>query len=660
MKVSTYSQLGQYRRKFLQYNRLLYASALLGLASPAAYAVNTEFTGNIDNDWANPANWSSGLPSSADLAIVDRSITSATDVTLSAKLSVGYSAIGSLTISDSIFTTGNKDVDLGFKSEASGVSGTINILGSSSFINSAIVQIGKAKAGTGYMVLDGGTITGVKYRLGAGGTGSFGSLHIKSGTVNVSSEFRLGSGWASEGQLTIDDGSFTVKDLIFAYNGEAEGTLVHNGGITKVTKLTLGRNNTSIATIELNGGVLQVDILDKIGNSPNESINIAGGILRLKQGVNRALLDTLIAKNSLDWLPTSAVAGYDPASADETIVNVNGTLYIRNDADGYFSVWSTIVVINNPPVFTNDPINASFTEKDQPYSGTLAGTATDADDDLLTYTIISGPAWLNVADDGSLIGEPSAANVGTNSFTIEVNDGNFGSATTLLNIWVAADFTELTLDDFQAGWGNWLDGGEDAKIARTYAIERRAAREDNRRSIHPHTTSFREQGVGLQGNSGVESSTTLANALDLTDYDQLKIDFTYLPILFKDDDSFLIRYSSDGGENWQTIKTFTNDIDFNNGTREVVAAIFNRSEINFTDNALIRFQADANGNSADVYIDSVSISARATSRHNSPPVFTNDPINAVNATKAWPYEDTIAGSASDVDAEPLTYTKTSG
>ena len=631
IKRSSHSQLELYRRKLLRVKRLIYTSALLGLASPLAYAANTEFNGSIDNDWSKAANWSNGLPGSSDRAIIDSIITSEANVSLSAKLSVGLSADGSLTISNATFTTDVKNVELGAKS---GTTGTLHITGYSSFINSGIVEVGKASAGTGYIVLDGGNITGNQYRLGAGGSGSFGSLHVKDGTVNLATELRVGSGWQSIGQLTFDQGILTVPNLTLGYSGSSQGTLVINGGVVNADTLALGRNASSIVAIELNGGVLQTAALANVGGT-SESINIAGGILRLQQGADRALFDSLIANGSLYWTPGAEVKGYELASADETIVDANGTLYIRNDADGYFSAWST----TNAPLFINVAINGGTVTEAVPYSSTLKGTATDANSDALTYAKISGPAWLNVTASGELSGIPTT--VGLNAFTVQVSDGNDGSDTTTLNINVSAagDFTQLIVDDFEAGsgnWGNWLAGGIHAKLAGSKCIGSQCA----------NIQAF-----------GVESSITLASALDLSSYHEIKIGFSYMPKSFESNESFRLSYSSDGGLDWTTLKTYVNGVDFNNDTRETVELSFTSSAIDFTDNALIRFQANGSGDGDDIYIDNIRISA---SNSNTSPVFTNNPIYIADANQQVTYEGTLAGLAIDLDGDSLTYSKTKG
>jgi hypothetical protein len=79
--------------------------------------------------------------------------------------------------------------------------------------------------------------------------------------------------------------------------------------------------------------------------------------------------------------------------------------------------------VNRPPKFNAPVLFTSDAAKDIAFSDTIAGEAVDADLDALSYSKVSGPAWLAVAADGTLSGTPGAEDVGLNSFTVEVTDG---------------------------------------------------------------------------------------------------------------------------------------------------------------------------------------------------------------------------------------------
>jgi chitinase len=91
---------------------------------------------------------------------------------------------------------------------------------------------------------------------------------------------------------------------------------------------------------------------------------------------------------------------------------------------------------NNAPAFRSNPIVKPNATVNQAYSSSIAGDATDPDNDPLTFSKVSGPAWLAVASSGALSGTPGSANLGLNSFSVRVADNRGGSATGTLNITV--------------------------------------------------------------------------------------------------------------------------------------------------------------------------------------------------------------------------------
>ena len=58
-----------------------------------------------------------------------------------------------------------------------------------------------------------------------------------------------------------------------------------------------------------------------------------------------------------------------------------------------------------------------------PYSDTLEGEAIDPEEDPITYAKLSGPDWLQIAEDGELSGNPVA----------------WGSADSAVGIWLDLD-----------------------------------------------------------------------------------------------------------------------------------------------------------------------------------------------------------------------------
>ncbi len=79
--------------------------------------------------------------------------------------------------------------------------------------------------------------------------------------------------------------------------------------------------------------------------------------------------------------------------------------------------------LNQSPSFNVDPLIKKDAKQGIAYSGTLAGDATDHDGDPLTFSKVSGPAWLNITPDGTLSGTPDASDISVNIFTVQVDDG---------------------------------------------------------------------------------------------------------------------------------------------------------------------------------------------------------------------------------------------
>ena len=111
---------------------------------------------------------------------------------------------------------------------------------------------------------------------------------------------------------------------------------------------------------------------------------------------------------------------------------------------------------NVAPQFASATIVGGSATQNQPYSGSLAGSATDADPaDSLTYAKVSGPSWLLVAADGTLSGTPGFANDGPQEFVVSATDATGASDSAVLAIsmpYVIGNGTWLTDTD-----GNWSD-----------------------------------------------------------------------------------------------------------------------------------------------------------------------------------------------------------
>lgn len=188
--------------------------------------------------------------------------------------------------------------------------------------------------------------------------------------------------------------------------------------------------------------------------------------------------DYVVHTNEWLWLSNGA-SFYDIGTF------TNEPLGFLTDAKfDYVRVWQASE--NYAPVFTSDPIGKPAATVGEVYSDTLSTTAKDGELDTLTFSRLSGPAWLSVASDGTLTGTPMGADVGTNSWQVQVTDGNGGTNSAELEIGVKNPWDPVVLvggsilnGNFNAGtngtdlsysstpeWYN-LDGNQGAVATKT-------------------------------------------------------------------------------------------------------------------------------------------------------------------------------------------------
>jgi hypothetical protein len=147
-------------------------------------------------------------------------------------------------------------------------------------------------------------------------------------------------------------------------------------------------------------------------------------------------------------------------------------VYTIEDADGDpdpATVSISVNPVNDPPAFENDPIVKLNAVADIPYTGqTLAGEATDPENNSLTYSWVAGPTWLDVDGmTGALSGTPRPEDTGPNLFTVRVTDNGSpaesGDAT--LSIFVeepapaSADLSIAAVDSPDPVVGRSVDRG---------------------------------------------------------------------------------------------------------------------------------------------------------------------------------------------------------
>lgn len=134
------------------------------------------------------------------------------------------------------------------------------------------------------------------------------------------------------------------------------------------------------------------------------------------------------------WLviaPNGALSG-TPAQADAC-----GNTWQFWVTDGTRFATSTLqIFVDAGPRWGSGNLNYSNAQQSTLYGGTLATDVLYCGAQTLTFAKISGPAWLQVAADGTLSGTPDPSDVLGNVFRVSVSDGVFPAFSATLSIFV--------------------------------------------------------------------------------------------------------------------------------------------------------------------------------------------------------------------------------
>ncbi len=180
-----------------------------------------------------------------------------------------------------------------------------------------------------------------------------------------------------------------------------------------------------------------------IAGSPATSVE-AGTAYRFAPNATDADNDdlTFSISNRPGWASFDSQTGVLAGTPGDNDVGTTTNIRISvsdgeaNAALSAFSIEVTAANVNTAPVISGDP--AATAMVDAAYSFTP--TATDADNDTLTFSVENLPAWLQFDPaTGQLSGTPSAADIGAyNNVRISVSDGTDTTALAPFDITVVA------------------------------------------------------------------------------------------------------------------------------------------------------------------------------------------------------------------------------
>ncbi len=305
--------------------------------------------------------------------------------------------------------------------------------------------------------------------------------------------------------------------------------------------------------------------------------------------------------------------------------------------------------VNDPPAFAVDPFSAADATQDVPYSGSIAGAASDPDGDGLTFAKVSGPAWLAIATDGSLSGTPTSADLGENSFTVSASDGIAPAVEATLQITVVPP-PPPTL----ATWDAWADTSTPyAADSKASGFTATADSQGINRVLSPYTSSDGTfgtvAGAGTTDTNGVLLRFNGPNILTLTlsnntgsAYSIESLHFDY-KMRQGAPDGIVIEYVSGGlgpaGNTISTVTGLTWDGSYASGAVDfpdfdfTLGSALSDTELADGESAVFTLTFTGGGGNSSGVLDNVAfLGSPAGSTGNTPPNWLSNPVDETGAT----------------------------
>ncbi|MEP0985574.1 endonuclease [Ekhidna sp.] len=264
------------------------------------------------------------------------------------------------------------------------------------------------------------------------------------------------------------------------------------------------------------------------------------------------------------------------------------TTFAQDNSSGLGMRYGEEVPNVAPSVAISAPSNGSIFADGEVI--TITANASDSDGTISMVEFFVDGVFI-----GSDMSAPYSLNwtigVGTFSLSASATDNdNAVSGSTPISVTGEAVTTGETLisyDGFESGWGNFSDGGKDAY-----------------RSADASKAYAGSASAGIQDNTN-SSVITYTNSVDITSYDQLRVDFNFLPVSMENGEDFWLQIYN--GSSYVTVATFAQGTDFNNNTFYAASVLVDRSNVGFASNMKVRFRCDASGNRDDIYLDEINV-----------------------------------------------------
>lgn len=138
------------------------------------------------------------------------------------------------------------------------------------------------------------------------------------------------------------------------------------------------------------------------------------------------------------WATLSSKGVFTGTPTRPNVGDNNYRVRVSDQAGGFKdgNVLIKVLKVNKKPFWTQNPIQLTSAKEGQFYSASVFEFAKDPDNDTLSFSKVSGPAWVTVGSNGTISGTPQRGDVGLNHLEVRVMDPFNEFATTNVRIEV--------------------------------------------------------------------------------------------------------------------------------------------------------------------------------------------------------------------------------
>jgi uncharacterized repeat protein (TIGR03803 family) len=286
-----------------------------------------------------------------------------------------------------------------------------------------------------------GLLYGAAYMGGSNGYGTVFSLTTHGGLTTLASFNYANGAYPAGGLMQASDGLF--------YGTTSEGGT--NGGWGTVFRMTADGTLTTLYSFGYDdgaypsAGLVQATDDNLYGTTSKGGWGGQGTVFRL---TTNGVLTTVVWFNGVNGAnPQSPVIQARDGSFCGT-TEYGGPRYNGAACTGDGLAFRLVL-----PMFLSNPFTQTVATVSAPYSASLTANCIRPTGDTVFFSKLSGPAWLNVASDGTLSGTPGVPDIGTNTFTVSLFDNYGWSRVATMQIPVAPS-PWITVAIGRQG-GNW-------------------------------------------------------------------------------------------------------------------------------------------------------------------------------------------------------------